>query len=105
AIAIENSRLRSSAEQAAVAAERSRIARELHDAVTQTLFAASLIAEVVPNLWERNPNEGRRRLAELRQLTRGALAEMRTLLLELRPSTLAEVELSDLVRQLGEALA
>lgn len=105
AIAIENSRLRSSAEQAAVAAERSRIARELHDAVTQTLFAASLIAEVVPKLWERNPNEGRRRLAELRQLTRGALAEMRTLLLELRPSTLAEVELSDLVRQLGEALA
>ena len=105
AIAIENARLRASAAQAAVAAERNRIARELHDAVTQTLFAASLIAEVVPKLWERNPPEGQRRLAELRQLTRGALAEMRTLLLELRPAALADVDLSELVRQLGEALA
>ena len=88
----------------AVAAERSRLARELHDAVTQTLFSASLIAEVLPRLWERDPAEGLRRTAELRQLTRGALAEMRTLLLELRPATLTEVELRDLLRQLCEAL-
>ena len=39
---------------------------------------------MLPRIWDRNPEEGHRRLEELRQLTRGALAEMRTLLLELR---------------------
>jgi two-component system nitrate/nitrite sensor histidine kinase NarX len=104
ALAIENERLRAQAEEAAVAAERNRLARDLHDAVTQTLFSSSLIAEVLPRLWERNPEEGQRRLAELRELTRGALAEMRTLLLELRPAALAEANLADLLRQLAESI-
>jgi signal transduction histidine kinase len=104
ALAIENARLRNQAEQAAVTAERSRLARDLHDAVTQTLFSASLIADVLPRLWERQPAEGLRRLEELRQLTRGALAEMRALLLELRPSALTEASLGDLLRQLAEAM-
>ncbi|MCL5960627.1 MAG: GAF domain-containing protein, partial [Chloroflexi bacterium] len=104
ALAIENARLRGQAEESAAAAERSRLARDLHDAVTQTLFSASLIAEVLPRLWERSPDEARRRLEELRQLTRGALAEMRTLLLELRPAALTEVALAELLRQLAEAI-
>ena len=103
AMAIENAQLYQQAQLAATIEERQRLARELHDAVTQTLFSASLIADVLPRLWERNPDEGHRRLEELRQLTRGALAEMRTLLMELRPTALVEVELSDLLRQLGEA--
>jgi len=103
-VAVENARLYEQAEQAAAAAERSRLARDLHDAVTQTLFSASLIAEVLPRIWERNPEEGRRRLEELRELTRGALAEMRTLLLELRPSALAEARLGELLRQLAESI-
>jgi signal transduction histidine kinase len=88
----------------AAAEERNRLARDLHDAVSQTLFSASLIAEVLPRLWERNPVEGRRRLEEVRQLTRGALAEMRTLLLELRPASLVEAEIAYLLRQLGESI-
>jgi signal transduction histidine kinase len=48
--------------------------------------------------------EGQRRLMELRELTRGALAEMRTLLLELRPAALADAVLGDLLRQLGESI-
>ena len=103
-VAIENARLYEQSEQAAVAAERSRLARDLHDAVTQTLFSASLIAEVLPRIWERYPEEGRRRLDELRELTRGALAEMRTLLLELRPSALVDAPLDDLLRQLAESI-
>jgi len=103
ALAIENAQLYEQAQFAATIEERQRLARELHDAVTQTLFSSSLIADVLPRIWERNPEEGRRRLEELRQLTRGALAEMRTLLLELRPAALVEVELNDLLRQLGEA--
>jgi signal transduction histidine kinase len=85
--------------------ERQRLARELHDAVTQTLFSASLISEAVPDLWETDPQEGRELLAELRQLSRGALAEMRTLLLELRPAALIEANLRDLLHQLGDAVA
>jgi len=102
-LAIENDRLRTRAEQAAVAAERNRIARDLHDSVSQTLFSASLIAEVLPRLSSRDPAESMRRLEELKILTRGALAEMRSLLLELRPSALIEVEIGELLRQLTEA--
>jgi signal transduction histidine kinase/CheY-like chemotaxis protein len=103
ALAIENARLRDQLERAAVTAERSRLARELHDAVTQTLFSASLIAETVPRVWKRYPDEAERGLEELRQLTRGALAEMRALLLELRPAALTEKPLSELLRHLVEA--
>jgi two-component system nitrate/nitrite sensor histidine kinase NarX len=103
ALAIQNAQLYEQAQFAATVEERQRLARELHDAVTQTLFSSSLIADVLPRIWERNQEEGHRRLEELRQLTRGALAEMRTLLLELRPSALVEVELGDLLRQLSEA--
>ena len=80
ALAIGNANLRESAEQMAVVAERNRLARDLHDAVTQTLFSASLIAEALPALLEKDPQEGRIMLKEMRQLSRGALAEMRTLL-------------------------
>lgn len=104
ALAIDNTRLRKQAEDMAVAAERNRLARDLHDAVTQTLFSASLIAEVLPRIWERSREDGLKRLEELRQLTRGALAEMRTLLFELRPATLVEAPLEELLRQLSEAI-
>ena len=104
ALAIQNARLRTQAQEAAVAAERNRLARDLHDAVTQTLFSSSLIAEVLPRIWAKDHQEGERRLAELRELTRGALAEMRTLLLELRPSALVEANLGDLMRQLTQSV-
>jgi signal transduction histidine kinase len=69
------------------------------------LFSASLISEALPELWESDQEEGRQLLAELRRLSRGALAEMRTLLLELRPAVLAEANLAELLHQLGEAVA
>ena len=96
--------LAAKAAEEAVVSERTRLARELHDAVTQTLFASSLIAEVLPELWETNIDEAKKSTEELRQLTRGALAEMRTLLLELRPATLTQSRLTDLIKQLCEAL-
>jgi PAS domain S-box-containing protein len=84
--------------------ERNRLAREFHDAVSQTLFSASLIADVLPRLWERDQAEGKKRLEEVRQLTRGALAEMRTLLLELRPAALVDADMGELIRQLAESI-
>jgi signal transduction histidine kinase len=92
------------AREAALLDERQRLARELHDAVTQTLFASSLIADVLPKIWERDPAEGGRRLQEMRELTRGALAEMRALLNELRPAALVQTPLPDLLRQLTDAV-
>jgi PAS domain S-box-containing protein len=88
----------------AITAERTRLARDLHDAVTQTLFSASLIAEVLPDIWAMDEAEARRSTEELRQLTRGALAEMRTLLLELRPAALTQARFPDLIKQLSEAV-
>ncbi len=83
--------------------ERRRLARNLHDAVNQSLFSASLIAEVLPRLWEQHPAEVRASLEDLRRLTRGALAEMRGLLVELQPLELSDSELDDLLRLLGDA--
>jgi signal transduction histidine kinase len=103
-MAVENARLYQHAEESAAAAERNRLARDLHDAVSQTLFSVSLIAEVLPRIYARDALQGAQRLDELRQLTRGALAEMRALLLELRPTALAEANLGDLLKQLGEAV-
>jgi nitrate/nitrite-specific signal transduction histidine kinase len=102
-VAMENARLYERAELVATTAERSRLARELHDAVTQTLFSANLTADVIPRIWRRDPEEGLQNLEELRQLTRGALAEMRTLLLEMRPEALERSDIKSLLTQLADA--
>jgi signal transduction histidine kinase len=100
ALAIENARLRDRVEQDAAASERSRLARELHDSVTQSLFAASLKAEAVLLRWRPRSAEARRNVEEVERLTRGALAEMRTLLIEMRPEALDEASLGTLLGHL-----
>lgn len=104
AITLVNAQLYEQAQTVAMLQERQRLAQNLHDAVNQSLFSASLIAEVLPRLWERNPDEGRQSLEDLRRLIRGATAEMRGLLAELRPLVLIDSDLGDLLRQLGDAL-
>ncbi|NOT06224.1 MAG: PAS domain S-box protein [Anaerolineales bacterium] len=104
AITMINAELYRQAQALAVLEERQRLARNLHDAVNQSLFSAGLIAEVLPRLWDRDQEEARRSLEDLRRLTRGAMAEMRALLAELRPSTLTDSDLGDLLRLLGNAL-
>jgi PAS domain S-box-containing protein len=103
ALVVENARLREQVREAAVLAERNRLARDLHDAVTQALFSASIIADTLPQLWEIDPSDARQQLERLSQLTRGALAEMRSLLIELRPTRLVETDMQTLLRQLIDA--
>lgn len=93
------------AEEQATSAERSRLARDLHDVVTQLLFSINLVAGSLPQLWERDPEMAKRSSGELQRLTRGALAEMRTLLRELRPHTITETDLATLITQLSDGLA
>ena len=103
AISMVNAELNKQAQAFAVLEERQRLAHNLHDAINQSLFSAGLIAEVLPRLWERDQQQARQSLEDLRRLTRGAMAEMRALLAELRPSTLTDAELGDLLRLLGNS--
>src|SRR5512146_2096774 len=101
AVTLINAELHKNAQSLAVLQERQRLAQNLHDAVNQSLFSAGLIAEVLPRLWERDQVLARQVLEGLRRWTRGAMAEMRALLAELRPSTLTDAELGDLLVLLG----
>jgi signal transduction histidine kinase len=103
AMTMVNTELYEHAQELAALQERQRLARNLHDAVNQSLFSAGLIAEVLPRLWERDPVVARESLEDLRRLARGALAEMRELLAELRPSVVTDSSPSDLLRQLATA--
>lgn len=94
--AVSNARLAGRASELATAEERQRLAHELHDAVNQTLWTAALTAEsLVRDLDAGSPLQ--HRVTRLHQLTRGALSEMRALMLELRPADLIAVNLSELI--------
>ncbi|MGI9641201.1 MAG: histidine kinase, partial [Acidimicrobiia bacterium] len=101
--AISNSRLASRATDLAASEERQRLARELHDAVNQTLWTAALTSETLLRD-QGSAEEVRTGLERLHRLTRGALAEMRSLLLELRPEDLGEMQVHELIEQLVTAL-
>jgi PAS domain S-box-containing protein len=103
AIALDNARLYEQARDLAAFEERQRLARELHDSVTQTLCALAMLGKILPATWERSPEEGRKSVINLDEMAQSALAEMRTLLLELRPDTLYEANLNELLHQLAEA--
>ena len=103
AVTLVNSELYEHAQTLAALQERQRLAQNLHDAVNQSLFSAGLIAEVLPRLWEIDLDETRSSLEDLRRLIRGAMAEMRALLAELRPTTLTDTELGELLLLLGNA--
>ena len=87
AIAIENARLYKQAQQLAVVQERNRLARELHDSVTQALYGITLHAEAAYRQLEAaNTELVNEQLTELRDTAQEALREMRLLIFELRPS-------------------
>ncbi len=105
ATTMANAELNRNAQALAVLEERQRLAQNLHDAVNQSLFSAGLIADVLPRLWDRDQDEARKSLDDLRRLTRAAQAEMRALLAELRPSALTDTDLGDLFHLLANALS
>ncbi len=105
AIVIQNARLLARAKHAAVMAERNRLASELHDTISQTLWSMSLITERLPVIWEIDQEEGRRSLSMLHQLSQNSLIEMKSLLMELHPASLTDAKLGNLIRQAAEIIA
>jgi signal transduction histidine kinase len=86
-LAIETARLYEREEQIAVMQERNRLARDLHDSVTQSLYGVSLYAEVAAQLLKSGKLEKvSKNLKELKAMSLDALSEMRLLIYELRPS-------------------
>ena len=88
AIAIENAHLFERSRELSVVEERTRLARDLHDSVSQTLFSMSLVADAASVLVERDPARAKKQLEGLRDMARAAAAEMRSLIFELRPADL-----------------
>jgi signal transduction histidine kinase len=89
AIAIENARLFEASRELSVVAERNRLARDLHDAMTQNLFSLALTAEAASGLVHTDPTRAEAEIDRIRALARDTQAELRSLIFELRPPQLA----------------
>jgi len=103
AIAVENTRLYQLARTAAVAEERQRLARDIHDSVSQTLFASKSIAEMLLDEVSENAGKASDYAQQIIRLNKAATSELRTLMLELRPSALEQTDMGTLLRLLGDS--
>lgn len=99
ASAIENARLYQRAQEAAVLEERSRLARDLHDSISQQLFSMTLTAQAARAQLEKNPARTATQLERLQETASAALAEMRALIFQLRPPGLSEQGLITTLQQ------
>lgn len=102
AVAVANTRLLAEVQEKAALEQRQHLARELHDSVTQGLFSINLIARSIEVVMQREATQSEwmvDRIGILRQLTQGALAEMRELIFELRPGSLEEEGLIQAIRK------
>ncbi|MCF6734382.1 GAF domain-containing sensor histidine kinase [Blastococcus sp. KM273129] len=108
-VAIENARLFDEAQRRLALEARHRLARELHDSVSQALFSMTLETRTAQLLLERTglPADGPlgERLSYLRQLTQAAHSEMRALIFELRPEALRQEGLAAAVSKQAEGMS
>jgi signal transduction histidine kinase len=99
ATTIENARLYERSRELSIVEERNRLARELHDSVSQKLFGLVLSAESAATLLDRNGEEARAELERLRDLAQEAMEELRSLVFELRPPNLESEGLAAALRK------
>ena len=104
-LAEENEKLIQQAKSVAVTEERQRLAQELHDAVSQQLFAIALTSATAAKIFDQDPVRAAQLLRQIEQSAAQAQAEMRALLLQLRPQTLENRPLADAIRLLAQELA
>ncbi|MDH3752719.1 MAG: sensor histidine kinase [Acidimicrobiia bacterium] len=89
---------------ATVASERHRIARDLHDSVSQRLYAAAINADSLPSAVARDPDRAASIARKTRSLVLSSLAEMRTLLFELQPKAVESASMTTLIESLCESM-
>src|SRR3954453_19955436 len=99
AIAIENTRLYQRSRELSIIEERNRLARELHDSVTQRLFGVKLAAESASTLLARDRDGAAAELRRVSELARGAMEELRAVVFELRPGSLEAEGLATVLRK------
>lgn len=99
AVAITNARHYERSRELSILSERNRLALELHDVVSQKLFSLNLAADAATTLLDRSPEEARSQLERVRDLARESLAELRSLILGLRPADLERDGLAGALRQ------
>jgi signal transduction histidine kinase len=99
AIAITNARLYERSRELSILSERNRLALELHDVVSQKLFSLNLSAEAAATLISRDPVAAGAQLHRVRELARESLAELRSLILGLRPADLRQDGLETALRK------
>jgi PAS domain S-box-containing protein len=104
AIAIENARLYEQAQALAALEERQKLARELHDSVSQALYGISLGAHSARTALQRDPTLAVEPLEYVLSLAEAGLAEMRALIFELRPESLESEGLVSALSKQGAAL-
>lgn len=104
AIAIENARLYTRAQEFAVLEERQRLARELHDSVSQALYGIALGARTARTLLDRDHTKVAQPLDYVLSLAEAGLTEMRALIFELRPESLATEGLCAAFAKVADAL-
>jgi signal transduction histidine kinase len=99
AIAIENARLHERSRELSIVEERNRLARELHDAVTQQLFGVVLAAQSAAELIARGEPTAVQEVERVQALARGAMDELRSVVFELRPASLEAEGLAQVLRK------
>lgn len=104
-LAERNAALAHAAEESAIRAERARISRDLHDAIAQRLFSLSVSAANLPAIIERDPVRGKEQARAVASLSEQTLLELRTLLVEMRPTAVSLRGLNDALRSLCEEWA
>lgn len=107
-VAIENARLFEEAQEKLAWEERNRLARELHDSVSQALFSMTLQVRALQLALDKREEDKpllAERVGRLSELTQGALAEMKSLIFELRPEALREEGLVNAIEKHAEGLA
>ena len=104
AIALVNARLYERSRELSIVEERHRIARELHDSVTQKLFSLRLTAEAAAALVEQDPDAAAKQLDTVRGLAAEATEELRAIMVGLRPADLAGDGLATALRKQAELL-
>lgn len=89
----------------AIREERLQFVQRLHDTVSQNIYAANTMVELLPRVVQKDPQKSQAYMVDLAQLTQAAMADVRNLMVELHPEGIKKTELNQLIKQLCDSFA